>query len=46
MIEPLLDTRAAVLVTAATVVLAALAGLAPAIRAYRTPVAEHLRPLD
>lgn len=45
-IEPLLDARAAVIVTAATVVLAGLAGLAPAIRAYRTPVAEHLRPLD
>lgn len=45
-IDPLLDGRAAVLVTAATVVLAGLAGLAPAIRAYRTPVAEHLRPLD
>ena len=45
-IEPLLDTKAAVLVTAATVLLASLAGLAPAIRAYRTPVADHLRPLD
>ncbi len=45
-IDPALDARMAVIVAAATVVLAGLAGLAPAIRAYRTPVADHLRPLD
>lgn len=45
-IDPMLDGRTAIVVSAATVVLAALAGLAPAIRAYRTPVADHLRPLD
>jgi len=45
-IDPTLDGRLAVIVSAATVVLAGLAGLAPAIRAYRTPVADHLRPLD
>lgn len=44
-IEPELNLRSTILVAAATVVLAALAGLAPAVRAYRTPVAEHLRPL-
>ena len=46
MIEPLMDGRTVVIVTAGTIVLASLAGLAPAIRAYRTPVAEHLRPID
>ncbi|MBC03264.1 MAG: hypothetical protein CMJ34_08185 [Phycisphaerae bacterium] len=45
-IEPSIEVRGAVLVSAATVVLASLAGLAPAVRAYRTPVADHLRPLD
>lgn len=45
-IEPSIEWRGAVLVSAATVVLASLAGLAPAIRAYRTPVADNLRPLD
>ncbi|MAC20214.1 MAG: hypothetical protein CMJ23_11175 [Phycisphaerae bacterium] len=45
-IEPMIDARGAILVAAATVLLAGVAGLAPAIRAYRTPVAENLRPLD
>lgn len=45
-IDPSVELRGAVLVSAATVVLASLAGLAPAIRAYRTPVADNLRPLD
>ncbi|MBQ72953.1 MAG: hypothetical protein CMJ67_08630, partial [Planctomycetaceae bacterium] len=45
-IEPSVEVRGAVLVSAATVVLASLAGLAPAVRAYRTPVADNLRPLD
>lgn len=44
-IEPELDVRSTILVAAATVFLAALAGLAPALKAYRTPVAQHLRPL-
>ena len=34
-----------ILTIAATIVVAALAGLAPAVLAYRTPVAEHLQPL-
>ena len=45
-IEPMIDARGAILVAAATVLLAGVAGLAPAIRAYRTPVADNLRPLD
>ena len=45
-IEPSVEVRGAVLVSAATVILASLAGLAPAVRAYRTPVADNLRPLD
>lgn len=38
------DPRSAVIVSAVTVCLAALAGVLPATLAYRTPVAEHLRP--
>lgn len=38
------DPRSAFIVTAATVVLAACAGLVPAVLAYRTSVAENLRP--
>ena len=45
-IEPSVEIRGAILISAATVVLASLAGLAPAVRAYRTPVADNLRPLD
>ncbi|MAD78981.1 MAG: hypothetical protein CMJ51_06380 [Planctomycetaceae bacterium] len=45
-IEPMIDARGAILVAAFTVLLAGVAGLAPAIRAYRTPVADNLRPLD
>jgi putative ABC transport system permease protein len=44
-IEPDLDLRAALIVAAAAVLLSALAGVAPAIKAYRTNVAHHLRPL-
>ena len=40
-----LDARSTVLVAAGAVALAALAGIAPAILAYRTPVAEHLKPV-
>lgn len=45
-ILPAIDVDSSILIVAGTIVLAALAGVAPAIRAYRTPVAEHLRPLD
>ena len=45
-ILPTIDVDSSILIVAGTVVLAAFAGVAPAIRAYRTPVAEHLRPLD
>lgn len=44
-VEPSIEPTAAVLVVGVTVALAAIAGLAPAVRAYRTPVAENLRPL-
>ena len=44
-IDPSLDGRTILLVIAATMALAALAGVAPAIRAYRTSVAENLRPM-
>ncbi|MEE2895803.1 MAG: ABC transporter permease [Planctomycetota bacterium] len=45
-IEPSVELRGAVIIAAGTVVLACLAGIAPAFKAYRTPVAENLRPLD
>ena len=45
-ILPTIDVDSSILIVAGTVALAGLAGLAPAVRAYRTPVAEHLRPLD
>jgi ABC-type lipoprotein release transport system permease subunit len=34
-----------VLVSIGTVILASIAGVIPALRAYRTSVAEHLRPI-
>jgi putative ABC transport system permease protein len=40
-----IDPRSAALVMAGAVVLAALAGIIPAIKSYRTPVARHLRPI-
>ena len=40
-----IDARSAALVMAGAVVLAALAGIIPAIKSYRTPVARHLRPI-
>lgn len=40
-----IDLRSAVLVAAGAVVLAAVAGIIPAIKAYRTSIARHLRPL-
>ena len=45
LIAPQLDPRSTVLVAMATTLLAALAGLAPAVLAYRTSVARNLRPL-
>jgi ABC-type antimicrobial peptide transport system permease subunit len=44
-IDPALDARTILLVVAATMALSAIAGLAPALRAYRTSVADNLRPL-
>ncbi len=44
-IEPALDWRATVIVLGGTVVLAIAAGILPGLRAYRTPVAESLRPV-
>jgi putative ABC transport system permease protein len=43
-IEPGIDPRAAVITLGATVALAVLAGIVPAVRAYRTPILENLRP--
>ena len=40
-----IDPRSAALVIAGAVALAALAGIIPAIKSYRTPVARHLRPI-
>ena len=40
-----IDPRSAALVMAGAVALAALAGIIPAIKSYRTPVARHLRPI-
>ncbi len=42
-VRPDLDVRAALVVTAASVVLAGLASIVPAVAAYRTPVADNLR---
>lgn len=44
-IEPLVTPEAAVIVIAATVALGVLAGLIPALMAYRTPVAKNLKPI-
>ncbi|MAJ47503.1 MAG: hypothetical protein CBC35_09590 [Planctomycetes bacterium TMED75] len=44
-ITPELDPRTLLVVIVATVVLSALAGLAPAVRGYRTPVSRSLRPI-
>ncbi|MCH2160906.1 MAG: ABC transporter permease [Phycisphaerales bacterium] len=44
-IVPELDLATILVVVAFTVVLSAVAGLGPAMKAYRTSVAEHLRPL-
>ena len=43
-IEPGIDPRAAVITLGATVALAVVAGIVPAVRAYRTPILENLRP--
>lgn len=44
-IDPTLDPRASVVIAAAAVLLAALAGIVPAVMAYRTSVAKNLRPI-
>ena len=44
-INPELDLKSIILTVAATISVAVIAGLAPAILAYRTQVADHLRPL-
>ncbi|MBX3358084.1 MAG: ABC transporter permease [Phycisphaeraceae bacterium] len=44
-IDPILDPRTAIAVLAGAVLLAALAGIVPAITAYRTSVARNLRPI-
>ncbi len=43
-VDPSLDLRSAIIVLASAVVLAAVASLLPAWVAYRTQVADHLRP--
>jgi ABC-type lipoprotein release transport system permease subunit len=43
-VQPDLDPRGAMIVLAGAVVLAGCAGILPAVLAYRTPVADHLRP--
>jgi putative ABC transport system permease protein len=43
-VHPQIDLRASLILMAGSVVLAGLASLLPAIQAYRTPVAENLRP--
>ena len=44
-IEPVMSLEMLALVCGATVALAALAGLVPAVMAYRTPVVKNLKPL-
>ena len=44
-IAPEVDPRASVIVAAGAVALSALAGLVPAVMAYRTSVSTQLRPL-
>ena len=44
-IDPSMDLRTIVLCTAAATFLACAAGIVPALRAYRTPVVQGLRPL-
>ncbi len=44
-IEPTVEPRLILGVAVATIALAALAGLVPAVAAYRTPVIKNLRPL-
>jgi ABC-type antimicrobial peptide transport system permease subunit len=43
-VQPELDLRAALVVLAGSVLLAGLASILPAVLAYRTPVADNLRP--
>ena len=43
-VDPTLDPRSTVIIVAGAIVLSALAGVLPAITAYRTAVADNLRP--
>jgi putative ABC transport system permease protein len=43
-VDPTLDPRSTVIIVAGAIVLSALAGVLPAVTAYRTPVADNLRP--
>jgi ABC-type antimicrobial peptide transport system permease subunit len=43
-VQPEIDPRATLIVLAGAVLLAGLASVLPAILAYRTPVADNLRP--
>jgi putative ABC transport system permease protein len=43
-IDPALDPRSTTIILAGAILLAALAGVLPAVTAYRTPVADNLRP--
>jgi len=43
-VDPTLDPRSTVIIVAGAIVLSALAGVLPAITAYRTSVADNLRP--
>jgi putative ABC transport system permease protein len=43
-IDPSLDPRSSVIVLGGTIALGALAGVLPAWRAYKVPVADSLRP--
>lgn len=43
-VQPDVDPRGVLIVLAGAVVLAGCAGILPAVLAYRTPVADHLRP--
>lgn len=45
MVAGTIDLRSAALVIAGAVALAALAGVIPAVKSYRTPIARHLRPI-
>ena len=45
-IDPRVDLNTLIIVIAGTLMLASIAGLGPALRGYRTPVAKNLRPIS